>query len=305
MSESAGATTTQTLEQLEQRRQLLQQLIGVTAVIENLKLSLAQMLGNGIANQQVSHATSLNQLEDGIQDLPDSDIRQRLEVFDRNLRALYGKLFPVIEEIQAAESPVEVATLASAVSDAASLRQLVQAAMAVRILLSQRGQPVPEFRLPLDRARLEQQLQTVTDKEHSARQAVIQQVCEMEQDLKQLLAQTDLPAAMRSLMEQMLSGLKDNLEHLRAGRSVRELPLPVEATSFVEPSPPEQPSTKPSSPSSPAPDIASDVSPDIAPEPAPAPPGLWRAILMWVSSPLDVSWQDIRSGRYQRDRKQS
>lgn len=315
MSESpATSTATQTLAQLEQRRQLLQQLIGVTAVIENLKLSLAQMLNPGSPDQPADISRMLATLDDDIASLPDTQLSHELESLDRRLRALYGLLMPVIEEIQAAESASELVSLTNAVNDARTLHQLVQAAMAIRILLSQRGLPVPQFRLPLDRARLEAQLETVTDKEQACRQQVIEQVHDMEQDLRHLLGNTGLPAAMRSLMEQMLSGLQDNLRHLQAGLSVSELPLPIEAASFVEQDAPVPPSDRPELPEagqaavpepdepSAAPGQAPDNDTD-TPEPALQPPGLLQAILLWISSPWNVSWRDIRSGRYQQDRE--
>lgn len=315
MSESPTASTaTQALAELEQRRQLLQQLIGVTAVIESLKHSLAQMLTPHSPDQPAAIESMLASLDDEIHALPDDDINHRLESLDRRLRALYGQLMPVIEEIQAAESPSELTSLTTAVHDAGELRELVQAAMAVRILLSQRGLQVPEFRLPLDRARLEVQLQTVTDKEQACRQQVIGQVREMEQDLLRLLGNANLPEAMRTLMSQMLSGLQDNLRHLQAGLSISELPLPIEAASFVEqavPVPPSpQPDAHPADPSAdPAPCESPTLSgtdsdtPPVTSEPTLQPPSLMQAILLWISSPWNVSWQDIRSGRYQRDRQ--
>ncbi|MDX1755413.1 MAG: hypothetical protein R3175_05065 [Marinobacter sp.] len=299
-------TPTHTLQHLEQSRQILQRLIRVARLIEGLKHSLEHMLAQDsvTTGEDPQMARLIEGLGDKILSLSDGDVTLRLERLDQRLRTLFNKLSPLIDQIQVADTPVSELPLSEAVQDIGDLKRSARTALAMRGLLARRGVAVPDFRLPLDRNRLQQQLQSVTHEERSARRQVIEHVLDVDGEIRRLLKHGNLPEAMRDLLQRMLDGLQENLDHLEAGQSVGELPLPIEDVSFIEPQRSE--AAKPSA-LSPA-DSGGDERDAQPREPsqdpargtteAPPPPGLFRSIRLWILSPWNVSWRDIRSGRY-------
>lgn len=332
MRDSAPESTpSRTLQQLEQSRKLLQRLIRVARLIEGLKHSLENMLAQDSAT--AVEAPGLARLIDGLEktmpDYSEDEVIQRLALLDDRLRLLFGRLAPFIEKMQGADTSEPELPHGDALEDVAELKRLARTALAMRGLLARRGAVVPEFRLPLDRDLLQAQLQTVTHEAQSARQQVIRQVQEVDGEIRQLLEHGELPESMQELLQQMLTGLQDNLAHLDAGQSVGELPLPIEEISFTEPGQTAGASSSAQTPSTPTPSanvesraesgIEKDVEPDV--ELAPSPPhsvevevqavaedkalgrpGLFRAIRLWVTSPWHVSWREIRSGQYRASR---
>ncbi|MDX1456577.1 MAG: hypothetical protein R3276_03255 [Marinobacter sp.] len=303
-------TPTRTLEQLEQSRQILQRLIRVARLIESLKHSLEHMLAQDsvTAEEDPQMARLIEGLGQKILHLSDDEVALRLEKLDQQLRTLFNKLAPLIDEVQAAQTPVSELPLSEAVQDIGDLKRSARTALAMRGLLAQRGAEVPDFRLPLDRNQLQQKLETITDEEQSARRQVVDHVLELDGEIRHLLNHGNLPDSMKDLLKQMLDGLQENLDHLEAGQSVSDLPLPVEAVAFLEPkqsAAPVQPAAIANADAGAEQPAARHTSAPAA-EPTEPPgqegsqtrPGLFRSIRLWIQSPWNVRWRDIRSGRY-------
>ncbi|MDC0663660.1 hypothetical protein [Marinobacter sp. SS21] len=322
MSDSAPESTpTRTLQQLEQSRKILQRLIRVAGLIEGLKHSLENMLAqdSAAAGEAPGLARLIDGLEKTMREYSDDEVTQRLDRLDERLRVLFGRLAPFIAQVQVDDTPELDLPPSDALQDVGELKRSARTALTMRGLLARRGAAVPEFRLPLNRNLLQSQLQTITHEARSARQQVIQQVQEVDGEIRQMLEHGHLPEAMQELLQQMLEGLQNNLAHLDAGQSVSELPLPIEEVSFAEPQQIVTPSPSSLSASPQSPSVqsssASPSSPSVDPElPVPqraeselqepaeeeplARPGLFRSICLWVKSPWHVSWREIRSGQY-------
>ncbi|WP_148863554.1 hypothetical protein [Marinobacter fonticola] len=315
----AELTPTRALQQLEESRTFLQRLIVAASAIEGLKHSVEDMLAQGaVASDDQPHmARFIEGLGRKVRNLSDAEVRLRLEKLDRRIGGLFSRLVPLIEQISSGDAPVDEAKLVGASNDIDALKRLSRTALAVRGMLTRRGVAFADFRLPLDRERLQTQLLAIAREEQRARREVIQQVRVMGSDIRKLLQRPDLPVAMRHLLDQMQAGLLANLEHLKAGHSVAELPLPIETASFIEPLPegsepqeveapfsesagqPEQPPPRKQAPPQPAHRNSPVLKDATAGGTRKAvPPGLLRALWLWIRSPWDVSWRDIREGRY-------
>lgn len=302
-------TPTRALQQLEQRRHILERLVAAARTIEALKHSMAHMLaqGDGPSSQTPHLSRFIEALGQKVRNLSDAEVQLRLNKLDRRQRELLAQLQPLIEQIQTADTALEELPLASAEETIGTFRRLAQTGLALRGLLARRGLKVPELRLPFDQEQLQRQLQAINGEEQKARRSVIRQVREIGGEIRQLLDRQDLPPHMHKLLEEMLQGLQANLAHLKAGKSVLDLPLDIEATAFIEPAPG-------------AVEAKEHAAWDAEPTPAGAttragpagasriqeaqppgkPPSLPRAVWLWVCSPWDVSWRDIREGRYPR-----
>lgn len=306
--DASNSTSTQTLQQLEESRHFLQQLVQVAGVIEGLKLSLEHMLADGLDDTELEPymARLVERLRNKVRGVSDQDLMLSLEKLDRRLRAAFVKLSPFIGQVESGEDLVETLSLTTAVADVASFKRQAQTVLAMRGVLTHRGLAVPEFRLPLDRDSLVEQLHAVIRQEQSARRAVVLHIRSLGGEIQQMLKRTDLPQSMHDLMQQLLLGLRENMEHLKAGRSISDLPLAIEAVSFVEAPPQPERSTEVAIGTSVAEEVSDATSNSVlatASEPtdrAERPPSLLRAVWLWIGSPWQVSWHDVRSGRYRR-----
>lgn len=299
--------STRALQQLEESRLFLQQLVRVAGLIEGLKQSLEDMLAQGAVNtdEQPYIARLIEGLGRKVRNRSDAEVKLSLEKLDQRLRTQFRKLAPLIDEIPEDGGALEGDLLTTAAADIEALKRLAQTALALRGLLMRRGLVVPEFRLPLDRHRLQQRLRNVACQEQFVRQAVIKQVRQLGVEIRHLLNQENLSDAIRALLEQMQEGLRANLEHLKAGHGVAALPLAMEEVSFLEP-PGEAPPLPSNESRSLAPGAAAAQPERSTPTPAEngtldeagQPPGWWLSLRLWVSSPWNVTWRDIRTGRY-------
>lgn len=312
--DSLALTPTRALHNLEERRRFLQRLVGATRMIEVLKHSMEHMLNQGApdADKHPQMAQFLAELDRKVRVLPDAEVALRLETLDQRLCGLFERLTPFIDQINAADTPIEELSLNAAEEDIYTLKRIARTALALRGLLRQRGQGVSDLLLPLDRDRLQDQLQAIRAEEQKARRLVIQQVARIGGEVRQLLDRAELTGSMRSLLEQMLMGLRANLAHLKEGKSVLELPLKIENSCFLEPAPETaSPSTGERGSTLALPDAK--AAPQARTEPKPQSvepreagtdlpylprPGLARTIRLWISSPWEVKWRDIREGRY-------
>ncbi|MFE8070388.1 hypothetical protein QQM79_04960 [Marinobacteraceae bacterium S3BR75-40.1] len=303
---------TRALHYLEERRHFLERLVAAAGTIEALKHSMENMLDQGSRDggESPHMARFIESLGRKVRNLSDAEVRLRLEKLDRRLRRLFKTLTPIIEHICAGDTAIEDMPLAAAEDDVGTLKRVAQTALALRGLLARRGIEVPDLRLPLDRGKLKAQLSTISHEEQGARRSVIQQVRALGGELRQMLARDDLPQSMVALLEQMMAGLRENLAHLKAGKSVLELPLDIESVSFLEtPAPSGSTPITSSEANAEAGTEPAALSPYQAPEstaindgaevpPAGPRPNLFKAFRIWISSPWNVTWQDIREGRY-------
>lgn len=308
----AELTPTRALQQLEESRSFLQRLIGAASSIEGLKYSIEDMLAQGdpTSDDQPQMARFIEGLGRKVRNMSNAEVVLRLEKLDRRISGLFARLLPVIERISAGDVPFDDHLLNESSNDIGALKRLSRTALAIRGMLARRGVAIPDFRLPLDRVQLQKKLFAIAREEQRARREVIQQVREMGSDIRAMLGRVDLPEVMRHLLDQMQAGLLANLEHLRAGHSVAELPLPIEEASFNVPLPQDSGVLEGQAPlTSPEPSAEDQTGTlrtprnQAAPTASPSldgmpPPGLLKTLWLWVKSPWDVSWQDIRQGRY-------
>lgn len=156
-------------------------------------------------------------------------------------------------------------------------------------------------------------------------------------DLRVTETPQHLQVEMRALLQQVLEGLKENLQHLLAGKSIQHLPLEMDsidvgapmrfnvplpvveedvATDIVEAAPviphrhdttaPES-DTAVASASVTTPSTSDKATTGKPPSAAaePALPvrriGFWRAVKEWIFSPWEVTWKDVRNRPDDRD----
>ncbi|BES70583.1 hypothetical protein RE428_16010 [Marinobacter nanhaiticus D15-8W] len=280
----------------------------MTSSIEGLKRGIEDMLAQGepAADSDPEATQFIEGLGRKVRNMSDAEVALRLEKLDLRMHGLFSRMMPLIEWISAGEARVDDRMLAEASNDIDALKRMSRTALALRGMLARRGLSIPAFRLPLDRAKLQKKLFAIAREEQQARREVIQQVRAMGNDVRMLLERTDLSAAMRQLLEQLQTGLLANLEHLRAGHGVAELPLPIETADFGIALPEaDQASSEEDEPVVVKPTSSSTVTGGSqAPVEAtpdsdkPSLPGMFRSVWLWFKSPWEVSWRDIRQGRY-------
>jgi hypothetical protein len=300
LNDSSTTGATRALQQLERRRRLLERLIFVARSLESLKHSLENVIDQGeeLSESRPEVAATFNALGHRLRNMSDAEVKLRLDNLDHKLHAQFKQIHPLIEQLEVDEGGQE-ARLAEAQESIEHFRRYALTALALRLLLRHRGQPVVELHLPFERATLVRQLEGLDSREKVARKQVVDEVESMAQDLDALLEKPDLPPAMHGLLEQLRNGLADNLAHLLAGKSIDSLPLALETVDFgavpthAAPLEPE-PAPLPNQPPSTAP-ASTAAAPDMTPQPPP--PNLLRALWLWINAPWGVTWREIRQGK--------
>ncbi|MDX5298433.1 MAG: hypothetical protein LPK85_05720 [Gammaproteobacteria bacterium] len=325
------------LQFLERRRNILERLILVARSIETLKKSLENLLNPGSDEeaQKPEILASLEALGRKVRNLSDADVQLRLSNLDERVKSKFRIIGPLIDTLS--DEAANTDALEGAQEHIEEFKRQAQTALTLRVLMQRRGRPVSRLDLPLNRQSLLEKLKQLASREQQARKRVVSEVYSLTADIEQLLAKPDLLDTMRALLQQVLEGLKENLQHLLAGKSIQHLPLEMDsidvgapmrfnvplpvveedvATDIVEAAPviphrhdttaPES-DTAVASASVTTPSTSDKATTGKPPSAAaePALPvrriGFWRAVKEWIFSPWEVTWKDVRNRPDDRD----
>ncbi|MET1077783.1 MAG: hypothetical protein ABWY06_07160 [Pseudomonas sp.] len=297
MVDSSPALTARMLQQLERRRVLLERLIFIAGSLETLKSGLESLVDlTGDPTSATPMNVTVEALDRKLLAMEGPEIRLRLVNLDRELQSQFAQVQLLLEQLEQGETDQQV-QLEHARYLIDAFHRCARTALALRWLLRQRGQVVDELQLPYERENLLRQLKGLTTQERAARHQVIGEIQDLAYDLDRLLNDPGLRPPMHELLGQLRVGLADNLLHLFNGGSVEHLPLSVELIDFS------QAQTLVQLPLLEVTEMPDSIEP-AAVEPAPPvepehpPLGFGQRLRLWLSTPWQVGWKDIR-----RDKK--
>ena len=308
--------TTAELSHLELQRQVLERLVRVARSLETLKHGLESVLDQGHADQPLRPEleATFHTLGGKIRNMSDAEVLLRLKKLDRALAVSFHRIQPWIEAENA--EPDSAEDLSDAIELIAGFRRYAQTGLALRVLMRRRGVAVPDLVLPLERERLTQQLATLRAREGEARNEVVGQLQAMAREMDRLLAVEASGEAMRQMLEAVRQDLVANIQHIKAGKPMHELPVPIEDVVLETPAA-QKADAAPDIPKATAERPAKEVSGKVVPEnlvsekvksgPAAEAPSatdgepsgprrhnLLSDFLVWLKSPWGVRWRDIR-----------
>lgn len=193
-----------------------------------------------------------------------------------------------------------------------TFRRRAQTTVSLRVLLRKRGEPVGVVVLPVQEDALRKSLESLDKRKGAEEEKVLGQTRILLAEVNEMLEHTPEGGAQRSLLE-MRRELEADLEHLEAGKSVADLPYPVDNTEAAdldwlappvkvhqelaedEPEPGEEPEDA----------DAGEVTADAEAEPQPEPQsveeepgkvrGFFSRLWIYLTTGPEVTWEMTRS----------
>lgn len=227
-------SSTDELRALAGKKVGLVQLIRVARAIERLQKGLEAVFLMGKPTAGISkHAIRFyEQLSDHIRSAPTDKILGDIDTLDQSIAANIDAILDIaarstasLEEQRAAYPPQDdQQNLAKMLDD---FRRRAQTAVSLRVVLKERGIPVP----PLNLAALEQLIQVnlnrLDSQEKEYKTRIETHIVEMQGDIALILENPQHPEGIRAELKTIQQGLVADLRHLYSGRSLDQLPFSI------------------------------------------------------------------------------
>lgn len=107
-------------------------------------------------------------------------------------------------------------------------KRRTQTGAALRMVLMDKGIPVPSAKLPVSPENIKQQIESLKQRESQYRFEVIHQVDDLLKDVEQFLSNPTFPDELKQHMVTLKSELCETKENLESGKSIESLPMVVQ-----------------------------------------------------------------------------
>jgi hypothetical protein len=260
---------------LEQKRQVLEQIVDITRAIETMQESLDAVLLMGVASSDLPqealkkdsslneslHNLSLNRIKEYYSNLElivNKQLNRILNYSGINFSNDEQVEFITLSSEKDAQSPVEMLN---------AFKRTAQTAISLRVLLRKGGVSTPGSALPASNEILRQHLCHLSEQERAQRVRIKNKIVEMKGDLSCMIGNPNY----RKSMKEMLRGVAGNLDK---DLLLLERGAPVGCLSFIA-------ETK---------GIEMEAALPVESSPKPK---FSEAAVRWLNSPWDVSWDDV------------
>lgn len=295
------------LKALEHKKSALEKVMKIARAVEQLRYGLESvvLLGKptGSISNQAMHI--FEALSEKIRIQP----TKKIQVCVKSLNATIANNLNTVIELAKPENQAELhEQVASDNELAAQIDKLIQdyrkgaqTAVALRVVLRERGVPTSPVNWSVDVERIRTQLSQLASQETHYRKKVKSEIILLQHDTAAVANNANLPQPVRDSAAHMHKMLQKNLKHLDAGKDIASMPFFVEVVEMHE-----------SSPTAPQDETHAESHPQqesINPQP-PVPraaqsalhtqknkPGLIHKLLRWSTTPPSVTWQDINEER--------
>ncbi|WP_020405720.1 hypothetical protein [Hahella ganghwensis] len=311
MTQDQPSTLTQELSLLERKRRALIRVANITASLERLRLGYEAMLHLGQTDSPlpISAMQLFDQLGRKIRNLSDAEVKLRLGGLDKKLLHAQKVINQAIPQLVDPESSDKV--LESFSQQIRDFQRLAHTNIALRVLIERRHIELPplELNIPLDQ--IKSNISAVTTKERTCRSKVKKQIESMRVDFQRIIYSGLCSDSQKQVLQAMDAALIENIEHIQAGKSISDLPTPVEdlelntvanQTSETPPLPhpkvTEQPRVSPAV-SVDKTESQQDKQHPVGDKSSTSPSGktprknLIKRFQIWLSTPWHVGWKDI------------
>jgi hypothetical protein len=290
------------LELLQKQRHALSQAMRVAMVVERLNRSLEAVLvtknsGDYLPRQALKFFDELNPQA---QSISTPMLKEYIDKLEQRVSVDFSLLLDITRI--AGDPSAQGAALVGVDDIDSFVEEFLSHAkklVGLRVLLHKRGEPSPGLKLEVPTQSLQKRAKQVADLEASYRYKIRHDVVQLQQETLALFDNATLEAGMRDILQQIYDDLQAALEHIDRGGSLEQIPVMVQ-TIQIDSTPLNgelfYAEIRKVGEDAHAPPEPQDVAADPAP-PTPKRRGFWQTLLIWINTPLKVSWKDIREGR--------
>jgi hypothetical protein len=275
---------------LEQKRQILEQIVDITRAIESMQESLNAVLVMGVASKELpEEALKLySSISGSLRNLPINRVKE----YHANLELIVRKQLNTILNYSgidfSSDEEVEFITLSSD-DDAQSpvemlnaFKRTAQTAVSLRVLLRKRGVQTPGSALPASADILKQHLSHLDKQESQQRGRIKNQIEGMREDILRMIDNPSYPDAMKAMLHDVAGNLDKDLLLLERGFPVDRLSFVAESETIQVTDPAER-------------EVEEITIEGVAPaDELVSQSGFSNAAMRWLNSPWDVSWEDVQ-----------
>ena len=281
----------QELSALEEKKHALEKVYKIARAVEHLRYGLEALVllgkpASSISKQAVHVYESLS---DKIKILPTVKIQQTVLRLDTIITKNLNTVLQAANPENASDSPDDahptpIQQNLDALID--GYRKNAQTAVALRVVLRERGVPTKPITWPVSGEVLMQRLSHIRNKEKSYRKKIDSEIVILQKDAELIIQNDKLPQPTRDAAAHMHMMLHKDLEHIRAGKDIADMPYFIEVVVVQEKQEKEQPKTEPP-PQNHTPAMAA------APAAVTRNKNFIQKIWLWATTPLNVKWKDI------------
>jgi hypothetical protein len=293
---------------IEQRRLALQRLVVIGHSLEQLNSGLQStlLMGRPTGSIPQSALTAFAQLDEKTSIMPDAKLKHTVDVLESSIKSKVSRIIETVllDDEQLVESSPGGGS-SPAMPDLPKIlgefRKNAQTAVALKVVLKKRGVPTKPMVISVPEDEIRRHIEALKAKEKTYRGQIISNIEDMMQDTRGILGMKHLSEDLRGATQRVLDDLEANLQHLKAGKSMETLPMALEVIEMDHGLPLEE--DLPVEKESPHAEIIESNGEKAPPAPGPATassarPGLFKSLLLWFKSPTEVTWADIRQGRF-------
>lgn len=287
MTDPSKRNPKQEFKELLTRKRLLQEVLNVADRVEQIHSGLNSALQMGKPTSQIDKEV-LRYYEGmkPMQNMPVAKLKEILVQLESrmvaNLQVVMGYAEKELDD--ASGFNFEEAAL-DLIDD---FRRTSKTALAMRLLLSDKGQLTKPMALPVDQNKLRQKVSRMAEREKEVREKVETEISSIRDDSALLLKTPGLPESIKGMLQATVGQMDENLKHVRAGKGFDDLPHAVEILEAGDA--PEIEEIPESLPLIEAEELAvEEVEATAVPEQK---GGLGDHLNNWLNTPWKVGWKD-------------
>ena len=284
---------TSDIARIEQKREVLQQIIEIAKAIENMQESLDSVLTLGLPSADMPEcALALYEtVSENLKSLPVNKLKEYQQNLERIVKNQLNTILGYAGVDFESDDGVELLTLSSDGGGQSPLdlledfRRTAQTTVSLRVLLRKRGVATPGSQLPVPKKVIEHQLEDLKVQEGRQRERVKEKIGEMRDDIQGMIDNPAYPEGMKAMLHGVQDNLTADLQRLEAGAALNQLSFVAETEEIV------------------ATDLAAadtgieveEIEIQALDDPSEK-PGLSQVASRWLNSPWDVSWEEAKRG---------
>lgn len=311
MPRASGTNLQADLDNLAKSKELLASAIDIVRYLERIQRSLESIAVMGADAEQFSADAKrfFMNLGSKITELPAEKLRAYLARVDDLIRADLDRIVTIADSA-ARPDLLEDASLLFGLDEKAvkklinEFERRTRTSVSMRVLMIRRGLEVDVLVIPIAEDLLQERIEHLDEKERECTGEIGKEISSMQEDIELILEHHDCGDSLRAQLEAVRDGLRDNLEHLRAGGSIDALPFPVEVAEGTDigswatapaPDPEPEPLPPPAAPETSAEAAAESTQPAAPGEITPH--GFFRTLWVYLTTPNHVTWKRARTWR--------
>lgn len=214
----------QEFKELVKRKEVLEEMLGLATQVEHLLGGLEATVHMGRISNQIPKEVQdlLAALPEAIKGQPSAKLKDSLALLeDRMAKSM-------VEVMALADQSLGERMAEEAVRCINEFRRSSKTALALRVLLNNRGEITKPIRLPVQLTDLQAKVVRVDSKKQEVTKKVETEIVRVRDDSIALLKTPGLPDSIKAMLQTTAQQMDANLAHIKSGRSFEHLPHAME-----------------------------------------------------------------------------